>query len=87
MILSVNEKRALIKRQKDLEEYENEMVRQYAAQQQERLNQIQAAKDAAEEAREAIFRRLEGEEMARRQEKEFRENLRNDLDLAEREEA
>jgi len=63
------------------------MVRQYAAQQQERLNQIQAAKDAAEEARETIFRKLEAEEMARRAEKEFRENLRTDLDMAEREEA
>jgi len=40
MILSVNEKRALIRRQKELEEYENEMVRQYASQQQDRLNQI-----------------------------------------------
>lgn len=66
MILSVNEKRALLRRQKELEEYENEMVRQYASQQQDRLNQIQAAKDAAEEARETIFRRLEAEEMARR---------------------
>ena len=40
MILSVNEKRALLRRQKELEEYENEMVRQYASQQQDRLNQI-----------------------------------------------
>jgi hypothetical protein len=38
MILSVNEKRALITRQGELEQYENEMVRQYAAQQQQRLN-------------------------------------------------
>ena len=71
MILSLNEKRALQRRQQEMEQYENEMVRVYAAQQQERLNQIQAAKDAAEEARDAIFRRLEGEEMQRRQEKEF----------------
>lgn len=87
MILSVNEKRALTRRQRELEEYENEMVRQYASQQQDRLNQIQSAKDAAEEAREQIFRKLEGEEMQRRAEKEFKENLRNDLDMAEREEA
>jgi len=87
MILSVNEKRALVQRQGELEQYENEMVRQYAAQQQQRLNQIQAAKDAAEEEREKIFRKLEGEEMARREDQMFKENLRNDLDMAEREEA
>lgn len=32
MILSMNEKRALIKRQQEMEAYENEMVRQYAEQ-------------------------------------------------------
>jgi len=79
MILSVNEKRALTKRQQEMEAYENEMVRQYAEQQQHRLNQIQAAKDEAEAARDAIFRRLEDEELARRAENEFRENLRNEL--------
>lgn len=31
MILSVNEKRAMIKRSKEMEEYEEEMVRRYAA--------------------------------------------------------
>lgn len=41
MILSMNEKRALLKRQQEMEAFENEMVRQYAEQQQERLNQIQ----------------------------------------------
>lgn len=66
MVLSTNEKRALIRRQEEMESFENEMVRQYAEQQQERLNQIQAAKDAAEEARDLIFRRLEAEETARR---------------------
>ena len=39
----------------------------------------EAAKDAAEEARDAIFRKLEAEEMQRRAEKEFQENLRNEL--------
>jgi hypothetical protein len=34
MILSVNEKRALVKRQQEMEAFENEMVRQYAEQQQ-----------------------------------------------------
>ena len=38
MILSLNEKRALMKRQKEMEEYEDEMVRRYAEQQQERLD-------------------------------------------------
>lgn len=33
MILSHNEKRALIARQKQLEQYEDEMVRRYAAEQ------------------------------------------------------
>jgi len=31
MILSVNEKKALLKRQRELEEYEEELVRRYAA--------------------------------------------------------
>lgn len=62
-----------------MESYENEMVRQYAEQQQLRLNQIQAAKDEAEAARDAIFKKLEDEEIARRAENEFRENLRNEL--------
>ena len=30
MILSVNEKKALLKRQRELEEYEEELVRRYA---------------------------------------------------------
>jgi len=33
MILSVNEKRAMVRRQKEMEEYEDEMVRRYASQQ------------------------------------------------------
>jgi hypothetical protein len=32
MVLSVNEKRALLQRQKELEEYEEDLVRRYAAQ-------------------------------------------------------
>lgn len=40
MILSVNEKRAMIKRSKEMEEYEDEMVRRYASQQKERANEI-----------------------------------------------
>lgn len=34
MILSVNEKNALLKRQRELEEYEEELVRRYQGQQQ-----------------------------------------------------
>ena len=42
-----------------MEYYENEMVRRYAEQQQSRLNQIQAAKDEVEAARDMIFKKLE----------------------------
>lgn len=38
MILSVNEKQALLRRQQEMEQYENEMVRKYAEEQQKRLN-------------------------------------------------
>jgi len=40
MILSHNEKRALIARQGQLEQYEDEMVRRYAAEQQDRQDKI-----------------------------------------------
>ena len=40
MILSINEKRALQRRQKEMEEYEDEMVRRYAEQQTQRQNLI-----------------------------------------------
>ena len=36
MILSQNEKRALLKRQAEMDQYEDEMVRRYAQQQQAR---------------------------------------------------
>jgi len=61
--------------------YEEEMVRRYAQQQEMRQNEIQRLKDQAEEAREQIFQRLKGEEERRRAEKEFHENLRNELQL------
>ena len=79
MILSVNEKKALLRRQKELEEYEEELVRRYAAQQQERADELQAMKEAAEAQRNAIFQKLAREEAARRAEAEYVENLRNDL--------
>jgi hypothetical protein len=87
MILSMNEKRQLIKRQKEMEQYEDEMVRQYAAQQQARADEIQAQKDAAEAVKDAIFRKLEEEEQVRRAEAEFQERLRNELYDQESEEA
>ena len=40
MILSVNEKKALLKRQRELEEYEEELVRRYASQQKERSDEL-----------------------------------------------
>ena len=50
------------------------------------MNQIQAAKDAAADARYQIFKRLEAEEIQRRAQKEFQENLRNELYYQEGEE-
>lgn len=86
MILSVNEKKALLKRQKELEEYEEELVRRYAAQQQDRADELQAMKEAADAQRDAIFNKLAAEEAQRRAEAEYIENLRNDLQVQEMEE-
>lgn len=86
MILSVNEKKALLNRQKELEEYEEELVRRYAQQQGQRAEELQAMKEAAEAQRDAIFRKLAAEEAARRAESEYVENLRNDLQVQEMEE-
>lgn len=55
MILSVNEKKALLRRQKELEEYEEDMVRRYASQQQGRADELHAMKQAAEAQRDALF--------------------------------
>lgn len=79
MILSVNEKNALLKRQKELEEYEEELVRRYQGQQQQRSNELQAMKEAAEAQRDAIFKKLAAEEAARRAQAEHVENVRNEL--------
>ena len=62
MILSMNEKRALLKRQKEMEEYEDEMVRRYAQQQQAREDEIRAMKEQAEAVRDQIFKKLAAEE-------------------------
>jgi hypothetical protein len=86
MILSVNEKKALLKRQKELEDYEEDLVRRYAQQQGQRAEEIQAMKDAAEAQRDAIFKKLAAEEAARREEAEYVEGLRNNLQVEEMEE-
>ena len=70
-----------------MEEYEDEMVRRYAAQQMKRADEIAGLKAAAEEARDKIFQRLKAEEEQRRAENEFKENLRNELYVQEGEEA
>jgi|TARA_B110000503_G_C6917232_1_gene317136 hypothetical protein len=62
MILSVNEKKALLKRQRELEEYEEELVRRYAQQQGKRADELFAMKMAAEAQRDAIFKKLAAEE-------------------------
>lgn len=62
-----------------MEEYEDEMVRRYAIQQQERQEEIEIQKKAAEEIKEQIFKQLEAEEQKRRAEAEFQERLRNEL--------
>ena len=87
MILSQNEKRALLKRQKEMDEYEDEMVRRYAQQQQARQDEIQAMKEEAEAIRDGIFQKLAAEEEQRAAEKAFQEQLRNDLYVQEGEEA
>jgi hypothetical protein len=81
MILSVAEKRALLNRQRELEEYENELVRRYQASQAARSADLHAMKMAAEEQREIIFKRLAEEEAQRRAEAEYVEALRNDLQV------
>lgn len=86
MILSMNEKKALLRRQKELEEYEEEIVRRYNAQQKERADELQQMKEMAEQQREAIFQKLAREEAERKMEAEYVENLRNDLQLEEMEE-
>ena len=87
MILSVNEKRALLKRQLEMDTYEDEMVRRYAQQQQSRQDEIQAMKLEAEALRDQIFQKLAAEEEQRAAEKMFQEQLRNDLYVQEGEEA
>jgi len=56
MILSMNEKRALLKRQKEMELYEDEMVRKYGEQQQARQDEIEAMKAEAEAIKDKIFK-------------------------------
>lgn len=86
MILSVNEKKALVKRQRELEQYEEELVRRYQGQQAARGEELANIKAAAEAQRDAIFKKLAAEEAARRAEFEYVENMRNELNVQEQEE-
>ena len=86
MFVSIMEKKRQEREKKLLEEQENEMVREYARQQEARQGEI-AQKKAAEEAeREAIFQRLAVEQERMRAEAEYIENLRFQLYLEETEE-
>lgn len=71
MVLSFNEKRALLKRQREMDSYEDEMVRRYAQQQQARQDEIEAMKLEAEQIRDQIFQKLAAEEEQRAAEKMF----------------
>ena len=86
MILSMNEKRALDKRKRELDEYEDELVRRYAQSQEARAGELAELKAQAEAQREAIFQKLAQEEAERRAQAEFTENLRNELQVEEMEE-
>ena len=55
------------------------MLRRFQEQQEMREGEIKAKKAEVEAAREEIFQRLKDEEERRRAEKEFTENLRNEL--------
>lgn len=70
-----------------MDQYEDEMVRRYAQQQQARQDEIQAMKMEAEAIRDQIFQKLAAEEEQRAAEKEFQEQLRNELYVQEGEEA
>ena len=55
MVQSLNEKRELLKKQQELEEYENELMRSFAEQQDMREEEIREKKAELEAARESIF--------------------------------
>jgi hypothetical protein len=76
----------MLRKQKELEDYENEMLRRFAEQQMYREEEIRAKKAELEAAKEEIFQKLKDEEERRRAEKEYTENLRNELYLQEFEE-
>ena len=79
MVLSQEEKAAMLQKQRELDQYEEEMVRRYAQNQQARSAELNAMKAMAEEQRDEIFRRLCEEEADRRAKAEYIENLRNEL--------
>ena len=55
MVQSLNEKRELLRKQQELEEYENELMRRFAEQQEMREEEIREKKAELEAARESIF--------------------------------
>lgn len=57
------------------------MLKRFAEQQQMREDEIRERKAQIEAAREGIFQKLKEEEEMRRAEKEYTENLRNELYL------
>ena len=76
----------MLRRQRELEEREAEMLRRYTEQQQAREHEILEKKAEVEAVRDAIFQRLKYEEERRQSEKEYVENLRNELSWQEFEE-
>jgi hypothetical protein len=87
MIASLMIKKANLDRLREIDRYENEMVRKYAELQDKRESDIKEQKAIAEAEREKIFEKLREEEEQRRLEQEYIENLRNQLQQEEFEES
>lgn len=80
------EKKANLDRLKEIDWFEDEMVRRYAQMQDKRESDIKEQKAIAEAEWEKIFAKLKEEEQKRRAEMEYVENLRNELQQQEYEE-
>ena len=65
---------------------ENDMMKQFQAQQDQRQQEIYAMKAEVEAKRDEIFQRLKAEEESRRAEQEYIETLRMELSYQEHEE-
>ena len=66
-------------RQKELEEYQEMLVKKHQVQEQARNAEIEALKGQAEAQKNIIFQKLCEEEAERRAQAEYIENLRNEL--------